>query len=1743
MKRLVSFAILFGTALLVLRLVEGPRPVPDSAAPEQEQRTIGEGPAQGPRFSGWFTMTRYDPVTHRPTIEVRSEDSRTLESHDELVDALLRDLDPLTQELRATVQAALVRMRRTGMTEEFFPVLEGRVELEGVHAELLAGAPLVPMTLDAASAEIDVREVEMRTMTVPESERVRVGSPSFDAEGDGIVVRLDESAFSLLANGIIDFGKNTADPVRLSSNGPIDVRRQAVEGEGDDAPATVVLEASREALLEFRGAEGSRLTAQRIRIVGHESEAGGEVFLIERMEADGDVVWASDRTEARGETLTLEFGDDGTLARWTLEGSPSIRVSLAAMEGVEPPPGVSLDDLEFVTIEGDGPLTGEVGEVRRFRMAGPALVEARNANLRSNGDVTGWLLTPAEDDAPDEGETARFDATGGVVFELEDNTMYATEVELGLRRDEAGEMVQRLVARGGASLEGTLEDGRAYTLSSADRAAVSRVGERWHVEEALGVVLSIEDPDGFTARADRVWDFDPIELTLRAEGDVSLEGAEGTGRGEQLIVDDPKSFQLLGTSDSKATFERPDGRAEALLVVVSENRLTASGEVHADLRRRIEPEGREEGYDIRCEDLLLIGDEERDPNTGLLRRGLHVEARGRTNVRIEWGVESARIRTDYLEGDRVELHRGPDDALVLVDATTTLFADGRVVGLLSMEDSDLDLDCDRLDFERFEGAEQENRYDVTAQGHVRFDLLMRDVATGEGDEAESEMIALSGEGHRLTLDETLSGTLEPLRGGRVLVIGSLLSQEAPFELSADRFEFAGAERLRAVRPELVVWKLAEAMEGLPFEATGLHARSNHMNATREKLELYGDVSVLSTTKAGAPWSLTADQVTVSGQAAARPEDAQLDALHAQGNVVFFLGVKDQRLDEQTVASAHGDTLTASSIWGILRLTGTPARIDSSVFISEAEWIDFDPAERIIVATGPGHIRPGEGISELGPGPWELDYMAFTARLTPDEIIYRMQEPVFRYPESPFGDRNTTAEVLSSWALFWIDRHRWAALPSQAEAQAEGAEELHVSEEALSPPVDAKTPMGRLFAFLQDRKIEGLVREVFFEGPVEVREDDAELASANAVYLDVVTGHGLIVDAKFEIHGKAVGQDFDRLVVRADSLRHHRDGRLWADSATITTSNFEEPGVRLVTGDMTIRPAEGAEEDQYEVVLRDNRIEFYGLLTVPLPPISYRSGDDYKPLWQTLRIANSARFGTLVSVGISRPAGKIGEKVNDLFRGDPLDYDADWSLRGSYLGSRGASFDLGLDVESKQKYELKTRLGLVPDTGRDRGYIRVHDSERDMVRTWLRADSRFEIDEGEWVDLTVSRQSDPGVQSEFWESDFERYERDESYLQWRKTQRETYYDTTLKFRFDDFRSDYDELPSVGAYFGRRPLFRFGSLPVLHTGETRAGYLHRRAGTYGLQSPFSNAPAIDELGAFVDGLGNRDLLRLDSTQRLEMPIDLGVAGLRATPFVDGRFTVWSEGRNEEASPTRFLAEAGLRLATALWKTSEAGGVHMLAPFVEVRQELALEEIGDVVPFDATENPLGGNRVAVGLRGRLDVDNDGPWLDFELRSTYADDLPGGVTDGWLPLEVFGGLRTSVGDVPLYFWHDGRHDLDSNRTPYARTAVAAQFSEDWRMEAGHSFARGAKNVKLFETASIAGIYRWTEKWEFEARETFSLVHQDALDTKFLLRRYGADIVLEIESSFREGDGASIGLSFRPRFGFRAPRIGYLGY
>ena len=144
-------------------------------------------------------------------------------------------------------------------------------------------------------------------------------------------------------------------------------------------------------------------------------------------------------------------------------------------------------------------------------------------------------------------------------------------------------------------------------------------------------------------------------------------------------------------------------------------------------------------------------------------------------------------------------------------------------------------------------------------------------------------------------------------------------------------------------------------------------------------------------------------------------------------------------------------------------------------------------------------------------------------------------------------------------------------------------------------------------------------------------------------------------------------------------------------------------------------------------------------------------------------------------------------------------------------------------------------------------------------------------------------------------------------------------------------------------------------------------------------------------------------------------------------------------------------------------------------------------------------------------------------------------------MPLEVFARYVLAPFGHEIELFHDGRYDIQNSRTAYSLISFGTHFGAEWGVQFSHQRGLDTNMKPLFEVASVSGLYRWTEKWEFEGRQSFSLLEDEGLDTRIVLRRYAHDLVFELESSVREGEGSSFGINVKPRFGYSPSRVGYV--
>ncbi|HVS09999.1 MAG TPA: hypothetical protein VMS76_08995 [Planctomycetota bacterium] len=990
---------------------------------------------------------------------------------------------------------------------------------------------------------------------------------------------------------------------------------------------------------------------------------------------------------------------------------------------------------------------------------------------------------------------------------------------------------------------------------------------------------------------------------------------------------------------------------------------------------------------------------------------------------------------------------------------------------------------------------------------------------------------LHGEGERLEIDADRRGTLRPAPEQRVRLSGSSRSEGLAVSMSAAEVSFS-PEGASALNADVEIEGLSLSITpGAKPPATGERVRAvaGRMSWSGRSLVFTEGVYMGQVAPGAESWSLDAEKAVLTASPPAEEGGeagaGRLRDLTAWGGIIAQLGNDVQ---------AHGDQLQLDRERNLLSIAGPKARIIAPGILWQAEWFEID-LERGAMRASKGTLHPAQ---ETDQEAWKLSYASLEPITTEDELVQVVREPVFT---------SGARELRAAWALFWVDPREWRRLSREG-----GAAPRDLPETAAQRPAPAPQS---LFGQLEKGDLAPWLREAYLEGNVEVLLEGQRVARADAIYVDRVDGHGWV-------------QGFDMLVeiplakrsikLRAEWLRASADGSYQAGRAVATACEFEEPHYVVEIGDLNMTPRYrervriSPEGERYVektpngwmVTARNSSLRFFGRFSVPLPRTDFPMTPDYKldrsrgeeglsiMGWQPFSFGSDAKLGTFIRAQVTKQLGVVERGIHRVLGGRPdlVDLEGDTTFRGALLKRRGVLGGFGTELRSPGRYWLDIDFDAVFDTGKDRGLIRVDEGDRDDWRLWFRSRGRYLISQTEWIDLVVTRQSDPGVQAEFFEGDFLAYEERENYLHWRRADGVEYAHATLEARLEDFRTEVLEQPSVGFFRGRSKVGAVFDLPLLYTSDSSLAYLVRRDGDR-FTDPFLEPSLLPPLPGGAD----REVLRFDTSQRLEAPAPLGALGLRATPFLEARATAWDEDLAGDDSPTRVGLLAGVDLATTFWKGFANGSRHEWSPSIGVRSDVAVEDTGGrLVQFDAVENPLEGRFVDLGLRSRWTHTERKGVLDVELRQTHAGDVADGQPDGWLPTEVRGQWLSTIASMPFGVVHDARYDLDASETPYSRTFIALQPLPPLELETGYHSARDLNGDALYNAWSAAARYTFSDKWEFEGRETYSTLNSRSLSSSFTVRRYGHDLVFEIVAGFTAGEGGSLRIDLTPLFAFK---------
>lgn len=1230
---------------------------------------------------------------------------------------------------------------------------------------------------------------------------------------------------------------------------------------------------------------------------------------------------------------------------------------------------------------------------------------------------------------------------------------------------------------------------------------------------------------------------------------VTLRGARSEGRGQQLMLDTKRPASLTGPDSRGNLFELHSGSDLKLALEKGEVELRFAKDV------RLEIAG-EDGWNATMGEVrdlnLETGVFEASHGVvynGSMGTGTALRASGHSKQHIELFGEGQVPATYNLDADKsdefdlglvraMHIDLRPEEAFAKQDVEIRFTGRATDGGTLLRQE----VDCESFSLlplaEEVEG--QPTPFEFEATGVTRALLLWENSEstlsaqhlTGRGTYTRAKgmktvfelgdveasgavKVKYDGEaghftarGARVTWKQGGHGRLEAAPGDRVEARGRFQEQGLPYVLTATWIEY-GDDELQALFPEISLDRPAALPQILIGRSTAeLYSGSAEwMTSDAAGLLLAGNAHFAGKTMDGGDLTLDAGSMHLLRS----PEGNKL----AQGisELVAWDGFKLQVEDGIT---GTGEILQIG--YRLLRLEGRPARLDARGFIWESTNIEYD-VPKVLVTTDQGRMygAPGSGTSG-----WVATYESLQPFETEDSMMMVM---------SNLSIKNGEREIRAKWATFWLDRDEWLEKTQDwLSGSSTPDEAVPPSPPEVQDPTEARGPT--LFGRFNSKQISKVLKEIYLEGDVEYLNEGDRVAHMAAAYVDMVDGHGWIQDAELYM-GIKVGRVTADLVVRADWLRHSSDGSLSADYAEVTACGFAEPHYFVRTRNLRMSPV-ADRSSVWDISLKKNSLKFDNGLSIPLPGVSYKSDGKGRPTFSGLGFGDSARYGTFVEASLDVDVSKGMTKAAAILNAEPDEIDSRYKIKASIYGSRGLLLDQQFRLTAADHFWMDVYLDGLYDTGEDRGLLRYKTPGKDGFRWILGTQSRYGLADEEWFDFAFQTQSDAGVQAEFTERQFIRYERRDTYLRWRKAQEQHYYSAKASVRVDDFRDEVERLPDLGYLRSLTPVGELWGQSLLYSASADAAYLRLRPGEGTVISPFD-----PDFASSVD----REFLRADTRHRVETPFDANVLGIRVSPYVEVIGTAWSEGVYPDTSPSRGAAIAGLEAQTTFYKTLKHGVVNSITPLVGVHADLASFEDGGIpIQVDEIDESLEGQFLDFGLRSRWRRPGGARYLDTSVRASHGADVGAGQEEGWRPLRVLGKLLAVYRGIPYAITHDGKYDLDDGDTTHSFTSLSFLPIHDLGVEVGYNRGLDQKRDVLFDAVSLGFRYEATVKWSFEARQSVSSLDDQALSSDVMLRRTGHDFIFELGYGFRAGEGGNtITFKYRPLLGWRDPSFGMM--
>lgn len=661
----------------------------------------------------------------------------------------------------------------------------------------------------------------------------------------------------------------------------------------------------------------------------------------------------------------------------------------------------------------------------------------------------------------------------------------------------------------------------------------------------------------------------------------------------------------------------------------------------------------------------------------------------------------------------------------------------------------------------------------------------------------------------------------------------------------------------------------------------------------------------------------------------------------------------------------------------------------------------------------------------------------------------------------------------------------------------------------------------------------LLRYLYCEGGVTVVQNGVLVLRCERLWISPLDDRIVVEDAelRYMTPGSTTS---DMLIVRGKRLV--KQGSRWTGrDVSITTCTAAEPHFSLDVGEAEIIERQG----QFEVRSRGQTLKIGGTSVLPLPDAHIFTGEQTPFPIRSVRGGYSSTQGMEAGVTVGLPWNKTGGAVHNWLTGRPEhEFRGDTELSVDWIEERGVPLQADFDYSAGNLYRGRTKTFWLDDHGTDQREI---DSNLDGSpigegsRGLFTTENRVRFGESIHLDVQAFSASDPGVYSEFFNSDYHTKELPETSLYLQHHDENRVFTVGTRFSLTDFsyRDDralsdsfVEELPVITYDWFAQPIAElpWGS-PLVVDLSTELGQRRR---------------SYDDLSTIqVDD----ETFRADQVIEMSTPMQWGALNLR--PYVKARGT-WYDNTLAGDSQSRLAMEAGVQLGTRMsrtwsWLGDDSDTVrHVMAPRVWLADRFHVDEdASQFYQFDEVDSLTEETLVRVELRNlfqRMETADDGSSAprDFLFVDLAQDIWPD-------------KTRDNDGDTLGLFYYDLLVRPTARWLPFRNFSYAVYGDVDWRRGmrtfdtelrfgplAGINWVLEYREDSLTKGAVGAGATtKLLDRWELYGGSQRDLNTDEWLNYRFGLRRADHDWMVGFDVVYNPfSDETTFRIDFQPRFG-----------